>query len=396
MATEQSPGTRKPGSQSALRQRNTQLIIDTLARRGPTTQATLSRITGLSTGTISNLVKLLESKEVVTATPTVDSGRRALAIGLRGQGQVVAGIDIDRTSLRVILCSLGHEVLAEEALRLPIGHSPESTFKLAADLVALAMQSSGTSPDQLANVGLSISSAVEHGNVLLIPDPLLPNWEGVSIKALATQYLDKPCHIDNDANLGALAQVTFGPFKEVSNLAFIKVSRGIGAGLLVHGEIVRGATGTAGEIGHTLVVPNGLPCRCGNRGCLETVASTTRILNDIGRSARNRELSDENLIVEMSRKREPAAIRALTEAGYALGISLASLSSLLNPSTVVIGGALAEVGTPLLEPVYRGFHRHCMADLAHRTNLVMNQLGDRTECLGAAALAINRTQVSQD
>lgn len=391
----QTPTSRvKPGSQSALRRRNGQLIIETLARRGPTTQATLSRVTGLSTGTVSNLVKLLEQNEIVSATPTIDSGRRALAIGLRAGGSLVAGVDIDRTQVRVVICALDQTVLVERSSPLDKGHSPQHAVPQAARLVDEALAAEAIPRSKLVGVGISIAAAIEHDSTLLAPDTLLPNWEGVSITKLAARAFNLPCFVDNDANLGALAQVSFGPFKDVTNLAFIKLSVGIGAGLILNRELIRGAMGIAGEIGHTLVSPYGEPCRCGNRGCLETVASTAHIAAAIGRAVHAREPLDDDAVVEIARRRDPAALRVLADAGNAIGIAVASLCSIVNPAVVVIGGSLAPVGAPLLDPIYRAFHRQSLPEVGRRTTLMANQLGVRTEALGAAALAIRQTPVA--
>ena len=385
--------TPKPGSQSALRRRNSQLIIDTLARRGPTTQATLSRVTGLSTGTVSNLVKLLESADLVSSTPTIDSGRRALAIGLRAGGRLVAGISVGRNSLRILLSGLDQRIVAEAHAPLPRGHAPADSFAAAARLLDETLTRHQLDPSMVAQVGISLPAVLDRtASTMLAPDALLPNWEDVVLLPLAEATLGLPCVLDNDANLGALAQVTFGPFKDTADLAYVKVAAGIGAGLILDHELRRGGLGTAGEIGHTMVVSNGEYCRCGNRGCLETLASTTRISARVARELRT-SLTDESLI-SLARQREPHTLRALEDAGSSLGVAVASLCSLLNPTAVVIGGTITAVGAPLMDPLYRAFHRQSFSGLAHKTTLVANQLGSRTDALGAIALAIRSVPVS--
>lgn len=387
------PRTPKPGSQAGLRLRNSHLIIETLARRGPTTQATLGRVTGLSTGTVSNIVKALEQAGVVSSTPTIDSGRRALAIGLIAGGQVVLGIDIDRDQLRLLVAGLDQTIIDERSTALRSGHSPDEVFTRVRGLLDAARDERGLRPDQISACGISIATPLTLHGRQVASDPLLPNWQGIAIAEYAESALGFPCHVENDANAGALAQVSWGPFKEVADLVFVKVGVGIGAGIIWNHRLVRGALGTAGEIGHIGVVANGDPCHCGSRGCLETVASTTRIANILARTAKGRASINDDAVVTLAKQRDLAALRVLNEVGSALGSALASVCNIINPAVLVIGGPLAPVGAPLLDPIYRALYRRALPEVALNTTLVANQLGARTEALGAAALAIRNTKI---
>ncbi len=387
---------RKPGSQTSLRRRNGQLVIDTLLRRGPTTQADLSRFTGLSTGTISNLVRLLEANEVVACSPTIGSGRRAVAVSLKAKGRVIAGIDIDRAFIRVVICGFDQEVLVERTTPLHVGHDPQTAFGEANELLERALKVIDLDANRLVGIGISVAAAIVGNSRLLAEDVLLPNWEGMDLSELAAKVFPSPCYIENDANLGALAQTTFGPFKDHPNLVYLKLSVGIGAGLIVNHALAPGALGVAGEVGHIPVASFGRVCRCGNRGCLETVASTSAVIADIGRSTRPRRPPDEIGVIKLANARDPAALRALSTAGDAIGIAIAAICNTLNPSAVVIGGILAPVGAPLFDPIYRAFHRAVLPQVANNTALVANQLDSRTEALGAATLAMTRTPVPID
>ena len=160
-----------------------------------------------------------------------------------------------------------------------------------------------------------------------------------------------PVEVENDANLGALAELVWGAAKGQSEVAYIKVSTGIGAGLISSGRLQHGVGGTAGEIGHTVVADGGPVCRCGNRGCLETLAST-RSIAELLSDSRGEQISSRRLL-ELCAAGDAAAQRLIGDAGRAIGIAVANLCNLLNPECVIVGGDLSAAGEILLEPAAR-------------------------------------------
>jgi len=194
---------------------------------------------------------------------------------------------------------------------------------------------------------------------------------------------------DNDANLGALAEVTWGPHSEIDNLVFVKVGSGIGAGLILNGRPFYGGLGITGEIGHDTITDNGVVCHCGNRGCLETVASTSVMLDLLARAGVTRV----GQIVSRARAGDSATLRVLDDAGLAVGRALASVANLINPEVIVIGGPLAELGDLFLGSIERGLMRHAVPSVGESTRLVMSSLGERAEALGAAALVLQHQAV---
>src|SRR5260370_3662662 len=160
--------------------------------------------------------------------------------------------------------------------------------------------------------------------------------------------LDMPVEIENDANLGALAELTWGAGRECSNFVYIKVATGIGAGLVIDGKLLRGATGTAGEIGHTTLDESGALCYCGNRGCLETVASGPAIIQLVG--PLNGEVPTLASIVELAVAGELRSHRAIADAGHEIGIAIAGLCNLINPDRVIARALRSRTGEIHLPP----------------------------------------------
>ena len=376
-------GARNPGSQSALRELNQQRVIDTLLRSGPLTQAELARQTGLSTATVSNIVKTMAGVGSIETEPTTSSGRRALLVRLSNNGAVAVGVDFGRRHLRIVLVSLGFTVVEEQFLELPIGHRAEESIDRAAQLLAKMLEDHGITASAVLGVGVGIPGPIDRRTGTVVQGAILPEWVGIHLHDLEKR-LHFPVVFDNDANLGALAEVTWGPHNTVDNLVFIKIGSGIGAGLILGGHPFSGSFGITGEIGHETITDNGVACHCGNRGCLETVASTSVMMALLGTRAPVTTAD----IVRNAIAGDAATLRVLDDAGAAIGRGLASIANLVNPEVIVIGGPLADLGQILLAPIERGLLRHAVPSIGESTRLVMSSLGDRAEALGAASLVL--------
>lgn len=382
------PGRENPGSQSALRKLNEQRVLDTLASHGTLTQAGLARVTGLSTATVSNIVKTLAAENRVETTSVTSSGRRALGVSLLDVSDVAAGIDFGRSHVRVVLARPGFRLLDEASAALPIGHRVEDSIAIAARMLTEACERTGTNPRQLLGAGIGVPGPIDHRTNRVIHGAILPDWVGIDIAEQLRSALGIPVIIDNDSNLGALAQVTWGEHQACANLCFLKIGSGIGSGLILNGSLYYGHLGITGEIGHSTIFDQGLICRCGNRGCLETVASTFTMTQMLGH-AEGRSITVEE-IIDRALGGDSATLRVIDDAGVAVGHALANVANLINPEAMVIGGPLAPLGELLLDPIRRGLNRHAIPVVGENTSLHMSMLGDRAEALGAVALVLRQ------
>ncbi|MEE1619856.1 ROK family transcriptional regulator [Zafaria sp. Z1313] len=373
-----------PGSQSALRRQNQQRLVEALLA-GPSTQAELARQTGLSTATVSNIVKSMQDAGLVTTEPTTSSGRRALNVHLDSRGAVAIGVDFGRRHLRVVLASLDFQVLAEEAVILPAGHQAEDGIAAAVEVVDRLLAGSSIRRSAVVGAGVGIPGPIDRRNGTVAQGAILPEWVGIDILARLEEAFQLPVYVDNDANLGALAEVTWGPHTGAEHLMFVKIGTGIGAGLVINGSTYYGNIGITGEIGHAPALEHGPVCRCGNRGCLETVASTTVMIALLAQSADPPSTAGD--IVVLGAAGDSATLRVVDDAGVAVGRTLGNVANLINPSVIVVGGPLAGLGEELLGPIRRGLLRHAVPVVGESTELAMSALGDRAEALGAAALA---------
>lgn len=379
--------TTTPGSQTALREANQQRLLAALLAAGSLTQAALARATGLSPATVSNIVRELTASGVLEVSSTISSGRRAQAVRLGRQAGIAAGVDFGRSHIRVAVATLSHEILAEREVAVPLGYAAEDGVATASDLLDELLAAVGVARGEVTGLGVGIPGPIDTSTGRIGSGSILPEWVGAPVPELLAR-LDLPTLIDNDANLGALAEHTWGAGTGVRDLVYLKLSTGIGAGLVIDGQLYRGASGTAGEIGHTTVDEHGTVCRCGNRGCLEMVASVP-VLLDLLRPTHGPDLRIED-VVRLALAGDLACRRVIEDAGRQLGTAVANLVNLINPAMVIVGGDVTDAGDLLLDPVRTTVRRNSVPAAAELVRIASSTLGRRAQVLGAVALVLRR------
>jgi len=372
-----------PGSQTALRATNERRVLEHVLRTGAPTQAEIARETGLSAATVSNIVRALTHQGVVELSATVSSGRRAQAVRISGRAGLAAGIDFGRTHVRVAIAGLSHEVLAEREVPVRRGYPAVEGIQVAHDVFRELLDSLETTPAAITGLGVGIPGPIDTRTGRVGSGTILPEWIGEPLRELIQSRFEIPALIENDANLGALAEYTWGVARGVSDAVYIKIASGIGAGIIVDGRLYRGGSGTAGEIGHVTVNPAGAACRCGNRGCLEMEASVPVILERLAAS-HGPDLTIDR-VVELLEAGDIPARRVVESAGHAIGTAVSGLCNLLNPSMVVLGGDLARTNQGLLAAVAEVVRRIAVPSAAEHARIVQSALGGRAQVLGALA-----------
>ncbi|GAC1653585.1 MAG: ROK family transcriptional regulator [Candidatus Dormibacteraceae bacterium] len=377
-----------------MRHRNRDLVLEALRRRGGASQADVSRITGLSRSTVSTLVAELRSSGFVVEidepdelrSSSVQGGRPPVLLTLDPSAGAAVGIDFGHSHVRVAIADLGHRVLLERERGISVDGDPVGSLDVAAALAAELMAECGIAASSVMGVGMGVPGPVNHRTGRVGSSSILPGWLGFQAAQEMERRLGIPVAVDNDANLGALGEVAWGEVRDCSDLAYIKVSSGIGAGLVLGGRLHRGANGTAGEIGHDIVDEAGPFCRCGNRGCLEAVAGGAAIIELLSRS-RGESLSL-GRIVELAGDGDLACRRVLAEVGRQIGVAVAKVCNLVNPERVVIGGLLSRAGDVLLEPMRESVRRFAVDSAMEAVEIVPSMLGERAGVLGALALVL--------
>lgn len=360
-------------------------------------RAEIARRATLSRSTVSGIVNQLLPTGLVAEIGEGESagGRRPIVLGFQDDACVVLGVEMGANHVAVALTDLRGHVLHWVSRDHPVRSDPEGTRALIAELCQECLDTPAGRSAPLMGIGVAVACPVDPTDQDRISKVVLPEWNGhLGLDFLAEQ-LGAPVLVDNDANLGALAEHWWGAGRSIDHLAYIKVATGIGSGHIIGGEIYRGATGVAGEIGHIAVDPQGPTCVCGLRGCLVTLAGGNAL------AARARELAPEYPgstfaagvctiaeIEDAALEGDPLALRIVGEAAGHLGTVLAGLLNLMNPSMVVLGGDLARLGDILLEPLRAKVDSRTLVGSVASGSLQTSRLGLQSIAIGASTMVL--------
>lgn len=386
----------KDGSQRRLRIGNRASLVDELRTRGPLTRGELVTFTGLSRTTVSTLLAELIDLGLVSDSHDSEEGsgvgngkrtggRPSRRIRLEASAGAAVSVDIGARHLAVAIGDLGHRVLARRWIALEHGHGVESGLAAASRLVDELLAEAGVERDLVIGTAVGLPAPISHQGIIASTN-ILPGWAGVPLATEMSERLRMPTVVDNDANLGALAEAKWGAGAGGEQVAYIKVATGIGAGLIHGGRLFRGVTGTAGEIGHITVAEDGPLCRCGNRGCLELYAGGNAVLETLRTGSPGIDTVEQ--LVDLALEGDQACKRVIADAGRHIGIAVASLVNLLGPDRVVVGGELARAGEILLEPLRTAVGRSAVQAAHDGVEIVSGSLGSDAEVLGGLLLVL--------
>ncbi|GIV96020.1 MAG: sugar kinase [Herpetosiphonaceae bacterium] len=381
----------------ALKRHNAQLILRLLREHGSLSRAELARRTHLSRPAISDIVRGLIDEGLIEEIGMGSSqgGKRPTLIGLRADARQIIGVDLGAGAITGLRADLHARVLSQ-AQAASAADYPDSLDSLFAVVDNLMAEGEG-SP---LGIGIATPGLIDTvaGTVVFAANL---GWRQVPLARILRERYKLPIYIDNDTHLAALGEFHFGAGQGSSPLAVVRVGTGIGAGLILNGQIYSGANGWSGEIGHLAVVEHGERCVCGRRGCLETVASVSAIVAQarrlaarepgsiLGRLAAESEL-DISSVQRAVERGDSAALALIRSAGFYLGVALASLVHIFNPRRIVLAGSVIRCGTPFFAAVREGLDSSALQAIAAATEIAPATLGERAGMMGAVALVLNR------
>jgi predicted NBD/HSP70 family sugar kinase len=387
--------TSAPGSLESLRSRNRLRVLETVQQRGAISRVDITRTTGLSRTTVSSLVAELLSEGVLSErsaeppAPSPGGGRPATLLALSPGGGGVLGVHLGHEGVRVVLADLSGDVLGERQREIDVDHLPADSLAYVADAALELVADSGQDIGRVIGMGVAVSAPVQLVSHALRTPSMLRDWTDIDIAAQLRDRVGVPVHVGNDANLGAMAEWTFGVGRGADDLIYLMLSDGVGAGLILNGRPYEGAAGAAGELGHVAVVDGGYVCRCGNRGCLETVVGTRALVGAVSHSRGPDTTLAE--VVELAVAGDPGCRRVIVDAGRTIGRALFGICAVLDPKLVIVGGKIAAAGPPLLDGVREVLARRLPSAISQGVVVTAGRLGDRAEVLGAVALATRNT-----
>ncbi|MGL5867067.1 MAG: ROK family transcriptional regulator [Dermatophilaceae bacterium] len=382
-----------PGSQASLREMNRLRVLDALREHGSLTQVEIAGVTGLSAATVSNLVKELDSAGAVHLSPSIRNGRRAVQVSVATSRGLVAAVVFGDRDIRVAIGTSAAEMVSATRMPLPADHAADEGMTRGARLVHELVENSGRRVSDLRSAAVGLPAPIDSVSGMVGSEGVLPGWAGVEVASAMAAALRIPTQLENTANLAAIGEAEVGALQGVSNGIFILASYGVGAGLILGGELFRGHAGTAGEIGHVTIDEGGPVCRCGNRGCLDTFVGAQAVLSALRHTHGALTLRD---VIGRALDGDPGCRRVFEDAGRHLGVAVAGVVNLLNPEVVALGGQLARVGEMVLAPMREAIERCAIPSAAATVDVRVGAIApDEADVVGALALA-DAQRVAED
>lgn len=381
----------------AMREVNRSIVLDILRRGGRVSRTDLARRSSLTKPTVSAIVEDLIARGIVQEVgygKTVASGgRRARLLEFNDHSAAYLGIRFGESRISVGIADARGEMRATSetsAIRGDAKRAMEEALKLVDQVV----QASGLPRERLQAVGVTVPGLVDQANGVVSSAPSL-GWQNIPIRELAQKEFGLPVVVSNVTNAGAIAEGRVGAARGLRSFVWVYVGNGVGAGIIIDGQVFAGSRGYSGTIGHCPIVVGGPECVCGMKGCLEALASSSAITSAARRALESGEASalssaaqlDVRAIIEAAEGGDALAGRVLLEAGEYLGLGASYLMNLLNPQMVVIGGGVVEGSAQLIEAVRSSASKHTLN--YDSVKIVPSVLGDQAPLTGAVLSAMD-------
>lgn len=365
------------GDQGFLRDHNRGLIVNLLRTIGPASRADIARRTGLAPSALTRLVRELMNDGLVMETGKRPShgGRRPTLIAFNPRYATTIGIKVEEDRLLGARVDLDGQIEARTETPLPDPPQPDTVME------RIVQTANELKRGRTLGVGLCISGAVDPVHGIDLYSPIL-GWRDVALQKPLTERLEITVRVENDVNALTLAEHWYGAGRGYRNFVCLTVGEGIGAGLVINGELYRGRFGGAGEVGHITIDPMGPRCRCGERGCLEVFASDRFLVEEANKLG----FPDIRALEKAARGQMVGARDVFSRMGYYLGIGAKNLVNLLNPEAIILGGERMDAADLFLPAFEDEVRNHSFPEAAKDLRIVPAALGEDGFLIGAATL----------
>ncbi|GMX62590.1 xylose repressor [Paenibacillus elgii] len=386
------------GDLQLMKKINKYLVLDTIRHHYPISRADISVKTGLNKTTVSSLVTELIESHFVTEIGLGESsgGRKPMMLLFNQQAGYAIGVDLGVNYILAMVADLGGTVVKEKKIDMTDLSVETVTEKLKKCIHSL-IKKTPASPYGIIGIGVGVPGLVDdQGNVLSAPNL---GWTDVPLQEMLQREFNLPIAIDNEANVGALGEKEFGAGRSVSNMIYLSVGIGIGAGIILNDGLYRGVSGFSGEVGHMTLAQDGPLCGCGSRGCWETFASEKALIHQ----AKSLQLVDEkiqvvdaidkinlNTLLSLAKRGHRPVIDLFASTGHWLGVGITNLVNVLNPELIVIGNRMSLASEWIADSIRETLNSQSLSFHRQKMNVVYAQLGMNSSAAGAASIAINR------
>lgn len=376
------------GHPRILREINRKNIIEALRKSAPLSRTELARKVDLSLPSVSRIIDVLLKEGVLLEVGKGDSrgGRKPTLLEFNPHHRFVFGADVSRQTT-VVLCDLQGTILERREIPVRPSFGPQKVVTTVLEAVESMRQHAGVPDHRVVGLGVSVPGFL-FKNAQMVDGSPFAGWESTDVEAVFASLSPYPVTIDNVARASAMAEILYGWGRSFHSFFYFYLDWGTGGGVVYRGKVVRGLNGSCGEVGHTTIHPEGIPCYCGNRGCLEQYTSTAAILRTI-KETMGVELSFAEVITRYLEE-DPLVIAVLRQAGYFLGKGIANVINLLNPQAVVLGGELSQRFPVYVEESIVSARENIFALAAQETPIVISQVGKEEVVLAVAQMVLSR------
>jgi glucokinase-like ROK family protein len=382
---------------------NRSLILNTIRTHGEVSRAEIAKITKLTPPTVTNIVaELLDNKLVIESDLGASTGgRRPIMLRINAEAYHIVGVDIGIRRLRAVVTNLNADIKASETLALPPRVDQAALIGHLINTVKIVLKKASISERDLMGIGIGMHGLVDPsaGKAIFAPNFGLRD---VSLREPLEEEFQVPVHVENDVVAFALGESWFGEGTDTGNFIAVNIGEGVGAGIVLNGQLYKGATYSAGEIGHTTVDMDGPRCTCGNYGCLQSLVSGPALVRQ---AAQRMQAGEQTLIRELcggdldsitgemidaaARQGDALALDIFKRTGRYLGIGLANLINTLNPRKIILGGGVTNAADLFLEETRRTIHERAMDTPANAVSIVITNQGEYASAIGAVTIVLD-------
>ncbi|MRH44218.1 ROK family protein [Aquibacillus halophilus] len=388
------------GSFQWMKSLNKSIILNKVRTNGPISRAQIAKDTKLTPPTVGTIIKELIEQGIVKESNlgVSQGGRKPTMLVINNSEFYIVGVDAGPSNIEVILSDLTGNILSKSTSLIGNVSSNEQFLGILKGAITELMDEFYYLKEKIIGIGVAMHGVVEvKSGTSLFATNL--NLQDIPIRQELEEAFDLVVKVENDARAYALAEAWFGQNDSIGSMLAINIGRGIGAGMIIDGKLYHGEHGIAGEIGHMTLDMNGKKCQCGNRGCLQTVASgpamveKARLAITTNKSlltemiADGHELTGE-LVFQAAQKGDALAKRILEETGTFIGVGLTNLIHVFNPTKIVVGGGVAKAGSFILDPIKSAIEERVLTTTAKQTEVVLTDLGENSTAIGAVALLL--------
>jgi N-acetylglucosamine repressor len=385
------------GNRDLMRAMNRNLLLNIIRSQGPLSRTQLTELSGLSVGAVSQIVNDLIEQQWVTEAGESDftGGRRQVLLRLNPTAGYVVGLKLMENRVVCAVTDLEATVLNYLDRPLTTIHDPEAVAETLTQTVIHALYEADIAREKVRGVGVGLAGVINGAAGIVHYSPFF-HWQNVPLADMLAAKLSLPVYLENDVNTLTITEQLFGPGHGVANFAVLTIGRGIGLGVVINHQLYRGHKGGVGELGHITMLPEGPPCDCGKRGCLEALAADPAILRDMQQALENgaaTTLTSHSTLDEIALAAEQGDALArdlLAHSGHYLGMGMAAVVNLFCPSLIIVSGEGVTASAHRLDPMLETLRAHTFNGLLDGVETLIKPTDDQAWARGAAGLVVGK------